>query len=114
MSEIGLTLFELDPDPGVGLNLLDHLSVPANDDADGKSGHHHLIKGGGEGDASEVIRCGFCVLHTILQVYLNKFEYGREEFRQFIKKKKKETHKDLKHCKGFPLKTSKGQLLPNF
>jgi len=37
-----LTLFELDPDPGIILNLLDHFSVPADDDADSKSGHNHL------------------------------------------------------------------------
>ena len=43
-----LTLFELDPDPGIILNLLDHLSVPADDDADGESGHNHLDDEGGE------------------------------------------------------------------
>lgn len=37
-----LTLFELDPDPSIVLNLLDHLSVPADDDANSKSGHNHL------------------------------------------------------------------------
>lgn len=36
------TLFELDPNPRIILNLLDHFSVPANDDTDSKSGHDHL------------------------------------------------------------------------
>lgn len=35
-------LFELDPDPGIILNLFDHFSVPTNDDADSKSGHDHI------------------------------------------------------------------------
>lgn len=37
-----LTLFKLDPDTSIILNLLDHLSVPADDDANSKSGHNHL------------------------------------------------------------------------
>lgn len=41
-----LTLFELDPDPGIILNLLYHLAVPADDDADSKSGHNHLNNDG--------------------------------------------------------------------
>lgn len=36
------TLLELDPDPSVILNLLDHLAIPANDDANSKSRHNHL------------------------------------------------------------------------
>ena len=39
-----LTLFELDPDPSIILNLLDHLAVPTNDDANSKSGNNHLDK----------------------------------------------------------------------
>lgn len=31
------TRFELDPDSGIVLDLLDHLAVPADDDADGEA-----------------------------------------------------------------------------
>lgn len=37
-----LTLFELNPDARIVLNLSDHLAVPANDDSNSKSGHNHL------------------------------------------------------------------------
>lgn len=37
-----LTLFKLDPDTCIILNLLDHLSIPADDDTDSKSGYNHL------------------------------------------------------------------------
>lgn len=37
-----LTLFKLDPDTCIILNLLDHLSIPTNDDTDSKSGYNHL------------------------------------------------------------------------
>lgn len=37
-----LTLFELNPDTRIVLNLSDHLAVPANDDSNSKSGHNHL------------------------------------------------------------------------
>lgn len=37
------TLFELNPDSGIVLNLLDHLPVPPDDDADSESGHDHLM-----------------------------------------------------------------------
>lgn len=37
-----LTLFELDPNTCIILNLSDHLSIPANDDSNSKSGHNHL------------------------------------------------------------------------
>lgn len=37
-----LTLFELNPDTRIVLNLSDHLAVPANDDSNSKSRHNHL------------------------------------------------------------------------
>lgn len=43
-----LTLFKLDPDTGIILYLLYHLSVSANDDADSKSGHNDLNEGDSE------------------------------------------------------------------
>lgn len=37
-----LTLFELNPNTCIILNLSDHLAIPADDDSDSKSGHNHL------------------------------------------------------------------------
>lgn len=37
-----LTLFELNPNTRIILNLSDHLSIPANDDSNSKPGHNHL------------------------------------------------------------------------
>lgn len=39
-----LTRFELDPHTGIVLDLLDHLSVPADDYAHGEPGNRHLSK----------------------------------------------------------------------
>lgn len=43
-----LTLFKLDPDTGIILYLLYHLSISANDDANSKSGHNDLNEGDSE------------------------------------------------------------------
>lgn len=48
------TLFELDPHPGVVLDLLDHLPAAADDDPDRVSWHRHLGEGFGGSEGPDL------------------------------------------------------------